>query len=125
MNKKAKKIAKRKSFFFEDYTESQIIIKNKNSNLVKVSLNRITFLFFIFLSLILIFGTKIIYLSLSPEKNFFSESVSKNFLKNRGDIVDRNGIIIARNIDVYSAGVRPQLVNNKKKIFNKFKTYFS
>jgi len=75
------KESKKKGFYFKDYTESDITVNNKDTKLVKVSLNRITFLFFIFLSLILIFGTKIIYLSLSPEKNFFSESVSKNFLK--------------------------------------------
>ena len=124
MKKKTKKIAKQKSFFFEDYTESQIIVKNKNNNLVKISLNRITFLFFIFLSLILIFGIKIIYLSLSPEKNFFSENISKNLLVNRRDIVDRNGTIIARNIDIYSAGARPQLVKNKKKFLINLKLIF-
>ena len=118
------KESKKKGFYFKDYTESGITVNNKDTKLVKVSLNRITFLFFIFLSLILIFGTKIIYLSLSTEKNFFSESVSKNFLKDRGDIVDRNGTIIARNIDVYSAGVRPQLVNNKKKFLINLKLIF-
>ena len=53
MKKKAKENAKKKSFFFQDYTESEII--TTNSNLAKVSLNRTTFLFFVFLSLIVIF----------------------------------------------------------------------
>ena len=61
---------KKKSFYFEDYNESKIIVNNKNVNLVKVSLNRITLLFFVFFSLVLIFSIKLIYLSLYPEKIF-------------------------------------------------------
>ena len=39
-----------------------------------------------------------------------------DFSIERGDIVDRNGIILARNIDIYSAGVRPALVRDEKKL---------
>ena len=115
--------AKKKSFYFEDYNESKIIVNNKNANLVKVSLNRVTLLFFVFFSLVFIFGIKIIYLSLYPEKDF-SEKSSQNFIKTRGDIVDRNGIIIARSIDIYSAGVRPRLVSNKKKLLINLRLIF-
>ena len=107
---------KKKGFYFKDYTESDIVVKNKDTKLVKVSLNRITFLSFIFFSLILIFSIKIIYLSLSPDKNFFLENINQDFVKERRDIVDRNGIIIARNIGIYSAGIRPQLVKDKGKL---------
>ena len=124
MENKTKKKAKQKSFFFEDYTESEIIINNKNTNLVKISLNRTAFLFFVFLSLTIIFCIKIIYLSLFLEKNFFSKKNYQNFLKERGDIVDVNGIILARNIDIYSAGVRPKLVTDKKKLLINLKLIF-
>jgi len=107
---------KKKGFYFKDYTESDIVVKNKDTKLVKVSLNRITFLSFIFFSLILIFSIKIIYLSLSPDKNFFLENINQDFVKERRDIVDRNGIIIARNIGIYSAGIRPQLAKDKGKL---------
>ena len=40
---------KKKGFYFKDYTESDITVNNKDTKLVKVSLNRITFLSFIFL----------------------------------------------------------------------------
>ena len=66
-----------KSFYFEDYTEAELTEKNK-SNVIKVVLNRVTFLSFIFFSLMLIFSVKIIYLSLSAEKNFYSKSINKN-----------------------------------------------
>ena len=110
------KESKKKSFYFKDYTESDIVVNNKDTKLVKVSLNRISFLSFIFFSLILIFSIKIIYLSLSPDKNFFLENINQDFVKERRDIVDRNGIIIARNIGIYSAGIRPQLAKDKGKL---------
>ena len=76
MKDKAKKNEfKKKSFYFQDYDESKIIINNKNVNLVKVSLNRVIFLFFVFFSLVLISSIKIFHLSLSPEKNFFSRNI--------------------------------------------------
>ena len=68
--KKDKKTIKKKSFYFQDYNESEITDINK-SKIVKVYLNRAIFLFFVFLSLTFIFGTKIIHLSLSSEKSFY------------------------------------------------------
>ena len=70
---------KKKSFYFEDYTEHEIIQSGNNSNIVKISLNRVTFLSFIFFSLILIFCIKIIYLSFAQENNFYT--IEKNELK--------------------------------------------
>ena len=101
---------KQKSFFFEDYNESEITVNNAKNNQPKVSLSRVTFLFYIFLSVILIFGIKIIYLSLSPDKNFFLQNINQNFIKERRDILDRNGVILARNINIYDAAVRPKIV---------------
>ena len=110
-----KKNKNKKSFYFEDYTESEIIHNNKNFNIVKISLNRVTFLSFIFFSLILIFSIKIIYLSLSSEKNFYSNNIKKDFVKERRDIVDRNGSILATNVNLYDVGVRPKLLKKKEK----------
>ena len=110
-----KKNKNKKSFYFEDYTESEIIHNNKNFNIVKISLNRVTFLSFIFFSLILIFSIKIIYLSLSPGKNFYSNNIKKDFVKERRDIVDRNGSILATNVILYDVGVRPKLLKKKEK----------
>ena len=123
-DKDKNKESKKKSFYFKDYTESDIIVNNKDIKLVKISLNRITFLSFIFFSLILIFSIKIIYLSLSHDKNFLSEDVSQDFVKERRDIVDRNGIIIARDIDIYSAGIRPRLIKDKGKFLLNLRLYF-
>jgi len=94
MKKKIKN--NQKSFFFEDYTEVEI--KNENKKKIKISLNRVTFLFFVFFALIIIFSSKTIYLSLSPQKNLFFQKSKNFFTSNRQDIVDRNGTILARNI---------------------------
>ena len=105
---------KKKSFYFEDYTESELTDNNK-FNLVKISLNRVTFLSFVFFSLLLIFSIKIIYLSLSSEKSFYSNNLKKEFVKKRRDIVDRHGSVLATNVILYDVGVRPQLLKEKEK----------
>ena len=92
---KNKRAIKKKSFHFTDYTESEFISQNKNYEKIKISLNRVTFLFFIFISIMLIFSIKIAYISLSPEKSIYSENIKKKFIKKRRDIVDRNGSILA------------------------------
>ena len=108
---------KKKSFYFEDYTESDLINNNNNFNIVKISLNRVTFLSFIFFSLILIFSIKIIYLSLSPEpeKVFYNNNIKENFVKKRRNIVDRNDSVLTTNIILYDVGVRPKLLQEKEK----------
>ena len=116
MSKNKKKPSKQKSFFFKDYLESENIFDKLREKSIKILPSRVSFLFYIFLSLILIFSIKIIYLSLYPEKDLNSEKINKYFEKKRADIIDRNGIILARNIDIYSAGIRPKLVKDKKKL---------
>ena len=108
-NKKGKK-----GFYFKDYKDSDLFY-NKNPNIIKVSLNRVTFLAFIFISLITIFSFKIIYLSLSPEQNLITKNIKNNPTKNRRDIIDRNGSILATNVVLYDVGVRPQILNKKEK----------
>ena len=125
-SKNSKNKSKKKSFFFEDYIEPESLIDSKKLDLVKVSLSRVNFLFLIFFCFVIIFSVKITYLSLSPLPNkiIFSEKANKNFIKKRGDILDRNGIILARNIDIYSAGVRPSLVKDKKKLLINLRLIF-
>ena len=110
---KRKKTIKKKSFYFEDYTESELT--GNNNNFVKVSLNRVTFLFFIFFSLMFIFSVKITYLSLSPEKDIYSNNIKEKFEKKRRDIIDRNGSVLATNVNLYDVGIRPKLLKDNEK----------
>ena len=105
----------KKGFYFQDYTESEILEKNINFNHVKVSVNRVTFLSFIFLSLLLICSIKIIYLALYPEKDFYSNKIKKGFSQSRSDIIDRNGSVLATDVYLYDIGIRPALLGIKEK----------
>ena len=113
--KKSKKENIKKGFYFNDYTESEIVDKKKNFKNIKISQNRVTFIFFIFISLITIFGIKITYLSLFPEKSSYSSDLKKKTINQRRNIIDRNGSILATNVSLYDVGVRPKLLNKKDK----------
>ena len=112
--KNRKKNKTKKSFYFEDYTEAELTNSN-TAKIIKILLSRVTLLSFIFFILMIIFSTKIIYLSLSPEKNFHNDNVQKNSTKKRRDIVDKNGAIMATNVTLYNVGVRPKLLKEKEK----------
>tara|TARA_X000001036_G_scaffold100136_1_gene93288 strand:+ start:1083 stop:2810 length:1728 start_codon:yes stop_codon:yes gene_type:complete len=124
MKKKQKKIKdiNQSSFYFEDYLETN----KKNKSLKKVDnfQDRIYLLFFFFLSLILIFSMKITHLSLSKSPTFNQDILSSKFTLNRRDVVDRNGVIISRNINSSHAAVIPKLVKNKKNFIIKLRLNF-
>ncbi len=121
--KKNKNLNKnQRSFYFEDYLETN----QKQRKFLKsyISEDRIYVLFFFFVCLILTFTIKITAISLQTPK--FLE-VAKNdykFLPLRRDIVDRNGILISRNIKAYHAGIRPSLIKDKEKFLLKIKLNF-
>tara|TARA_B100000242_G_scaffold286093_1_gene251307 strand:- start:610 stop:2334 length:1725 start_codon:yes stop_codon:yes gene_type:complete len=100
-----------KSFYFEDYLETNK--KNKLSKKNNYYQDRIYLLFFLFFSLIFIFSIRIIHLSLNNIEIYGQEKISKQFNLLRRDIVDRNGVIISRNVKSYHAAVNPLLVKNK------------
>ncbi len=110
------------SFYFEDYLET-----NKKNKILKKSNNfqdRIYLLFFFFFSLILIFSIKIIHISLNEKNIFNSEKKFSKFSLIRRDIVDRNGVIISRNINTFHAAIDPKLVKDKKKLLIKLRINF-
>jgi len=126
MKKNNNKNFKKKSFYFEDYIESEFVNNNQDVNIIKISSSRVIFLFLIFLSLILIFSIKITYLSLSKKIFFYADSIEKNHIGKRRDIIDRNGSVIATNVNLYDVGVRPKLLKNneKKKLLIKLSLLF-
>ena len=111
-----------KSFYFEDYLETNQ--KNKKVEKSNISQDRIYLLFFLFFSLITIFSIKITFISL---KNFEAYSQKKNsfyFTALRRDIVDRNGILISRNIKSFHAAIKPNLIKNKENFLIKIRLNF-
>ena len=70
--------------------------------------------FFFFISLILIFSISITNISLQKSEIKRIENTKKSIISLRKDIIDRNGILISRNITAYHAAVKTGLVKDKK-----------
>ena len=119
---KKNKIINQRSFYFEDYLET-----NKKNKILKKSNNlqdRIYLLFFFFFSLILIFSIKITYISLDGNNIFNIEKQVSHFSLERRDIVDRNGVIISRNVKTFHAAVDPKLIKDKQNFLIKLRINF-
>ena len=111
-----------KSFYFEDYLETnQKNKKVKNSN---ISQDRVYLLFFLFFSLITIFSIKIIFISLKNIEIYSKSSNSSYFIPLRRDIIDRNGILISRNVKSFHAAIKPNLIKNKENFLIKIRLNF-
>ena len=66
---------KNKGFYFEDYETVKYEYKeNSKISKVKLSLNRVSFIFFIFLVIGFVFGSKIIYLASIKKEKYFNNS---------------------------------------------------
>ena len=111
-----------KSFYFEDYLETNQ--KNKNFKNSNISQDRIYLLFFLFFSLIVIFSIKIVFVSLknieinNQKNNSFYQTTS------RRDIVDRNGILVSRNVKSFHAAINPNMIKNKDNFLIKIRLNF-
>ena len=111
-----------KSFFFEDFLETNQ--RQKNTNKSKISDDRLYVLFCVFFSLILIFSISIFSTSIQPSNFYEYKDASQNSVMLRRDIVDRNGELIARNINTYHAAIKPNLIKNKENFIIKIKLNF-
>jgi cell division protein FtsI/penicillin-binding protein 2 len=100
-----------KSFFFDDFLETTQ--KNKTLNKSKVYEDRLYILFSFFFSLILIFSISIFSISIQKSNFQVYKKTNYNYPLLRRDVVDRNGELMARNINSYHAAVRPSLIKNK------------
>ena len=87
-----------------------------------VSFNRVAFLFFFILFIFLLYSTKIVYLgSSSPKQKYQITNKIKNY---RADITDVDGRFIAKSVTTYNVGIKPNLINDKKKFLLKLKYSF-
>jgi len=110
------------SFYFEDYLEI-----NKKNKILKKSNNfqdRIYLLFFFFFSLVLIFSIKITHISLNTKDILNLDEQKSEFALLRRDIVDRNGVLISRNINTFHAAINPKLLKDKKNFLIKLRLNF-
>ena len=121
MKKKIKKKinSNQQSFFFEDYLKTNQKFRREKNYIINE--DRIYLLFFSFFSLILIFSLKIIFISLQNFAYNESKNYNYNFNPVRNDIVDRNGVLLSRNVTAYHAAIKPNLIKDKKKFLVKLK----
>ena len=116
-------LSSHKSFYFEEHEIPKYLRKAKSSE-VKLSLNRISFVFFIFLVVASVFGIKIIYLAFINKANFFANTVVQKPFLNRQDILDRNNNLLAKNVRIFSVAIKPELIKDKEKLLLKLKLNF-
>ena len=100
--------------------ENNFIYKKNISNL-KISFERIAFIFFIFFLITAIFSTKTIYLGL---KKTTPTQILKKKEKYRGSIMDRDGNIIAKTVRITNLGINPNQVIDKDKLLISLKLIF-
>ena len=111
-----------KSFFFDDFLE--INPKQKKIHKSKISEDRLYVLFSVFFSLILIFSISIFSISLQASNFQVYKKTDQNYLFHRRDIKDRNGQLIASNINSYHAAIKPSLIKNKENFIINIKLNF-
>ncbi len=121
-NKKQPNHENQKSFFFDDFFETTQ--KNKKLNKSKKYEDRLYALFSFFFSLILVFSISIFSISIQ-ESNFQGyKKADYHYPLLRRDVVDRNGVLLARNINSYHAAVKPNLIKNKENFILNIKLKF-
>ena len=94
---------------------------DENRSNLKISFERIAFIFFIFFVIAFIFSSKVIFLGFkkSPEiKKIFKK---ENF---RSTILDNDGNILAKTVPVINLGINPNLVIDKEKLLLNLKILF-
>ena len=100
--------------------EENFKFEKNNSNL-KISFERISFIFFVFFLITIIFTSKTIYLGFKKVNEI---QIIKEKEKYRASIMDRNGNIIAKTVRVTNLGINPNNLINKEKLLISLRLIF-
>ena len=103
----------------EKYNDSFSFKENKSY--LKISFERIAFIFFVFFILAIIFSSKVILLSIKQIPEIQKIAKKENF---RSSILDNEGNILAKSVPVVNLGINPNLVINKEKLLISLKLIF-
>ena len=103
----------------EKYNDSFSFKENKSY--IKISFERIAFIFFVFFILAIIFSSKVILLSIKEIPEIQKIVKKDNF---RSSILDNEGNILAKSVPVVNIGINPNLVINKEKLLISLKLIF-
>ncbi len=94
-------------------------IENKSN--LKISFERIAFIFFVFFLIALIFSSKVVILSLDNIIEKKTLVKKENF---RSSLVDRDGNILAKSVPIINIGINPNLVIDKERLLITLKILF-
>ena len=110
-----------RKIFLEDYKNEFSYRKSKTN--LNIQFNRIAFIFFVFLTVSIIFSIQLLHLgSLKKVANNTKPSINK---KNyRADIIDRNGNYLVKSVSSIDIGISPIEVIDKKKLIINLKLIF-
>ena len=100
--------------------EENFKFKENKSNL-KISFERISFIFFVFFIITAIFASKTVYLGLKKTNQI---QIIKNKEKYRASIMDRDGNIIAKSVRVTNLGINPNQLIDKEKLLISLRLIF-
>ena len=92
-----------------------------DKNKLTISFNRVAFIFFTFVLVLLIFSLKAFYLSGKKLNNNNGTGLKKEI---RNNILDRNDNILAKTIVTRNIGINPNLIIDKKKLLLNLKILF-
>ena len=93
----------------------------ENRSNLKISFERISFIFFIFFIITIIFTSKTIYLGFKKTNQTLTVKEKEKY---RASIMDRNGNIIAKTVRVTNLGINPNQLINKEKLLISLKLIF-
>ena len=100
--------------------EENFKFKENKSNL-KISFERISFIFFVFFIITAIFASKTVYLGIKKTNQI---QIIKNKEKYRASIMDRDGNIIAKSVRVTNLGINPNQLIDKEKLLISLRLIF-
>ena len=112
-------IEEKQSLIVENY-ETGFNYEENKSNL-KLSFNRVAFIFFLFLIISIIFSLKVIYLGSLQKYSAQKVNAKSNF---RSTILDRDGNILAKSVITTNIGIHPNLVIDKNKLLLNLRLIF-
>jgi len=105
--------------YSDKYNESFSFKENKSY--LKISFERVAFIFFVFFILAVIFSSKVILLSIKKIPEIQKVTKKENF---RSSILDKDGNILAKSVPIINLGINPNLVINKEKLLISLKLIF-
>ena len=100
---------------------NEIFSFRENKSYLKISFERIAFIFFVFFILAIIFSSKVIILSTKKIPEIQKIIKKENF---RSSILDNEGNILAKSVPVINLGINPNLVINKEKLLISLRLIF-